>query len=328
MNRLEGLDALRGLAAMLVVLQHTLWFMFDSGQAWAGVVVTTVDLGKLGVSIFFLISGFVIPLSFGRGLVAFGIGRAARLFPALWLSIGFAILLGMQVDSQYQLLGNALMLTHTLSVGNIVAPYWTLNWELYFYFVAAAAFAAGRLQSSSFFGLLAISTVFVSVIDPRFTYLIFMFVGALLRMVLLERDRGARVWLLTAIGALVLAVGLWSVLGDHPPEFFAGLALALPLFLWFWNRATHPAFVWLGSISYSLYLFHYPILEVLSHSNLNPIVFGSLGLLFSVVCSAAVFYSVEKPFLKIGKALTMRMAKTSQNSIKIARDAVANGPTK
>ena len=62
--RLDFLDALRGVAAMLVVIQHVgerytasiPWF----AQNW-------FSFGRLGVSVFFLVSGFVIPYAFEKG---------------------------------------------------------------------------------------------------------------------------------------------------------------------------------------------------------------------------------------------------------------------
>ena len=71
-SRLDFLDALRGLAVGLVLLQHV-------GELASPVVRDLaeqgVQLGQLGVMLFFLCSGFIIPASLERGS---GAARAAH----------------------------------------------------------------------------------------------------------------------------------------------------------------------------------------------------------------------------------------------------------
>jgi len=316
---------LRGLAAILVVAQHLLHFLSRDGQTWAGAVITTVDLGKFGVALFFLISGFVIPFSLRGSLISFFIGRAARLLPALWLSILFCLALGAPLHGGMHLFANAFMLTHLLRQPNISDPYWTLDWELYFYGIAAAAFAAGLIKRPSAFGLLALGFVSLSVWEPRFTYFIFMFTGALLRMVLLERDPAAKGWLFVSVGTLAGACCLWAFRADHPPEFYRGLALALPTFLIFRERLMNPALLWLGSISYSLYLFHLPIIETLAHANLPPLVFIALAITMPLVVAAAVYRFVEQPMHAHGKELARKVLADSSPFAAIWRRRASAG---
>lgn len=92
-GRLETLDGLRGLAALLVVLYHFLarWgedhegtVLYPHGDVAAQWPVLLV-LGNLGVLLFFTLSGFVILMTLERssGLVDFTIRRIARLWPAM-----------------------------------------------------------------------------------------------------------------------------------------------------------------------------------------------------------------------------------------------------
>jgi peptidoglycan/LPS O-acetylase OafA/YrhL len=292
---------------MLVVAQHLLHSLSENGHAWAGAVITTVDLGKFGVALFFLISGFVIPFSFKSSLVEFWIGRMARLLPVLWLSILFCIAIGASIQSGTHLFANAFMLTHVLGQPKISDPYWTLSWELYFYAIAALAFAAGRIDRQGTFGVLAIGFASFSMLDPRVCYLVFMFTGTLLRMLLLERRAEARGWLYASIAALTAACCLWALRGDRPPEFFAGLALALPAFLFLRERLTHPALLWFGGISYSLYLFHLPIIEALQSTDLRPLVFIASGITLPIAVAAVVHRLVEVPMIAQGKALARKL---------------------
>ena len=305
MSRLHGLDGLRGLAALLVFVQHLLYILSERGHAWAGSIVYTVDLGQFGVSLFFLISGFVIPFSFRDNFAGFWVGRAFRLLPALWLSILFCLALGERLDSGTQLFANAFMLLHLTEQRLISGPYWTLQYEMDFYAIMALAFAFGWLRKPSTFGLLAIAFGLVSMFNPWFSYLIFMFTGALLRMVLIERDEPARLWLYAAIGTLAVLYILWARFGSRPPQVYIGLALALPTFLLLWKRVTHPALIWLGAVSYSLYLFHLPILEALAP--LPTPAFAILGISLPMLVAAAVYRCVERPMMGKGKAISNRL---------------------
>jgi peptidoglycan/LPS O-acetylase OafA/YrhL len=74
--------------------------------------------------------------------------------------------------------------------------------------------------------------------------------------------------------------------------------------------------VWLGTISYSLYLVHYPILMALSPSFLRLrlgglLTLGLVGLLgvpLVVGCAALFFCCFERPFLRSGPIATVPSA--------------------
>jgi exopolysaccharide production protein ExoZ len=96
-----GVQILRGLAALVVVLQHDSVAMaeraFDSSLKF--------DWGQCGVDIFFAISGFVMVLvtagSWGRMGVAgpFLVRRLIRVVPLYWMFTAFKILLLLAMPS-------------------------------------------------------------------------------------------------------------------------------------------------------------------------------------------------------------------------------------
>lgn len=58
--------------------------------------------------------------------------------------------------------------------------------------------------------------------------------------------------------------------------------------------------VWVGRLSYSLYLWHYPVLEVVGNpSNLSPRENLLLRLTLSFVAAILSYYAVERPFLRL-----------------------------
>ena len=81
--RLQGLDSLRGLAALAVVLYHyTFGYTQVVGKHMPGLDLIATD-GHFGVYLFFIISGFVIFMTLERSAKAidFSVSRFARLWP-------------------------------------------------------------------------------------------------------------------------------------------------------------------------------------------------------------------------------------------------------
>jgi peptidoglycan/LPS O-acetylase OafA/YrhL len=60
-NHFESVHLLRGIAAMLVLMAHSFRSFYFWDVPWFEKSV--LDFGQIGVSVFFVISGFVLPLS-------------------------------------------------------------------------------------------------------------------------------------------------------------------------------------------------------------------------------------------------------------------------
>ena len=145
--RLDWLDALRGYAALVVVLFHLSPTVIGAGAHMA--VFRVIDLGKYGVLLFFLVSGYVIPMSMERhgSLRRFWIGRLFRIYPAYLFAIVFLIVCTATVPAVLReqtissMLGHATMLSDPLGLRGAVRVFWTLSYEMVFYLVAAGLFA-------------------------------------------------------------------------------------------------------------------------------------------------------------------------------------------
>ncbi len=91
-TRLTSLDALRGVAALAVVVFH-FTFSFDDRGTFPGYPRAVVSFagGRYGVQLFFVISGFVILWSIQRQSTVgkFAFSRFSRLFPPYWASLLF-----------------------------------------------------------------------------------------------------------------------------------------------------------------------------------------------------------------------------------------------
>ncbi|WP_405004880.1 acyltransferase [Kitasatospora purpeofusca] len=157
-SRLGWLDAVRGIAALAVVLQH-----FDTLQLvpWAGEFWLHFDLGLYGVMAFFLVSGYIIPASLERrgDVRAFWIGRIFRIHPALIVTIALSVI-ALPDDRMpvslfnldhvpTVLTANLLMLQELLGVPNSLRVMWTLSYEMVFYFFVTALFVRGLHRRTS-----------------------------------------------------------------------------------------------------------------------------------------------------------------------------------
>jgi len=97
-TRLAGLDGIRGLAALYVVVNHIFLRTFpgypvDHAPFWAGWFI----YGRFAVVVFIVLSGFSLALSPARhgwrlgGASRFAYRRARRILPAYWAALAFSL---------------------------------------------------------------------------------------------------------------------------------------------------------------------------------------------------------------------------------------------
>jgi peptidoglycan/LPS O-acetylase OafA/YrhL len=159
-SRLGWLDALRGIAALLVVWEH---YAFAT-SALPGIrasMLPWVKTGDIGVFLFFLISGYIIPASLEkRGSVrSFWISRFFRLYPMVALLLVTVIVLRRHnhyfpdpFAAQHpatSIAAHATMLQDLLGVPDAVWVLWSLSYEMVFYLVTVAVFVAGVSRFSA-----------------------------------------------------------------------------------------------------------------------------------------------------------------------------------
>ena len=150
-GRLGWLDALRGFAALTVVCFHLSPMVIGADRHMA--IYRHIDFGKYGVLLFFLVSGYVIPMSLERhgSLRKFWVGRLFRIYPAYLVTIALVVALSvaglaalpasMRSDPLTGVLAHATMMGDLLGVRGVVRVFWTLSYEMTFYLVVAGLFA-------------------------------------------------------------------------------------------------------------------------------------------------------------------------------------------
>src|SRR4051794_17724043 len=149
--RMGWLDALRGFAALTVVWFHLSPLMLGNQRHLA--IMRHIDFGKYGVLLFFLVSGYVIPMSLERhgSLRKFWVGRLFRIYPAYLATIALVVGLAtaglagypgwVRADPVTGVLAHITMFSDLLGVRGVVRVFWTLAYEMTFYLVVAGLFA-------------------------------------------------------------------------------------------------------------------------------------------------------------------------------------------
>ncbi|MGW0881728.1 acyltransferase family protein [Streptomyces sp. NPDC002671] len=146
-GRLQALDGLRLVAALMVALYHYSGRGGTVSESWhqtpARVFPTlsqAATYGCLGVQFFFVISGFVICMSsWGRTLGDFFRSRVARLYPAYWVALvlitaaSFALPVVVKPLRLDDFLVNLTMLQQPMGVPRVLGVCWTLWVEVRFY---------------------------------------------------------------------------------------------------------------------------------------------------------------------------------------------------
>lgn len=169
-GRFAFIDALRGIAAVMVLMGH----LYAHGPLYdplSTLVIRPISFvfehGNLGVQIFFVLSGFVIAYSqrtvfiTGRFLGNFALRRSLRLDPTYWTAIALFLFVDyasnliltdrtIPFPNSWVILANVLYLQNIMGVRNIVGPSWTLCLEVQLYLALTVLVAfAQRLPWAS-----------------------------------------------------------------------------------------------------------------------------------------------------------------------------------
>jgi peptidoglycan/LPS O-acetylase OafA/YrhL len=147
--RFTQLDALRGVAALWVVVYH--WTSrYDELFGHASDFTFRFFDGRIGVYLFFMISGFVILMTLDRtrSIFDFIFFRFARLYPTFllcmlitWLAVSLCGLTGRTVPFVHGIF-NLTMIPNILGFKMIDPVYWSLEVEIFFYGLMAVLCAA------------------------------------------------------------------------------------------------------------------------------------------------------------------------------------------
>lgn len=352
-DRLLPVDALRAVAALLVVWMHVSESFHGlspqtEASRWLYDVAALLDIGRVGVVTFFVISGFVIPFSVQpdrpRAGWDFVVRRAFRIYPAYWLSVAAGAyachwLWGREFSIS-EFLVNLTLLQGFVGVRSAQGLYWTLGVELVFYAVCLVFLLTGSIRNYRRIALFSTTLTLVVAVSlviralgrpalgfdvlPWFVYLAIMSMGTLLRAwhdgELRERIPRACLWgLLAFYLAAFPLLSTWAA--KLPWQLTVPYSIGVAIFVLGMTvvRITHPVMAWLGRISYSIYLFHaavfYPMLWLLLRLPVDAwwrtqhlAFYLALNAVLTVAVASVVHALVEKPGIRLGRRVARAVA--------------------
>ena len=369
--RIEGLDVIRGLAALSVVFYHCLSVQpgftgvaFDAAHS-AGSATAVINLlaltpvrliwaGREAVGIFFVLSGFVLALPFAENTYPGYAGFAIRRFCRIYIPYAAAILLSLllyktaaagpvpQASEWFNgfwahPVTSEVLRDHALMLGrdttNFLDPVvWSLVHEmrisLIFPLLVYAVWSLGVIVplvavTAGYIvlklGATAVgfdgTTTIGSLVETVGTIPLFLLGNGMAR----HRDsmRGIlgrlgpwRVRMLLVLGLLLV----WIDVGVQKPHFrdvTIGLGASLIIAAALANRSPSSPFrarplLWLGKVSYSLYLVHLPLLLAVVyvfHGYASIVVLAALFPIVALMVASLTFYLVERPAIRLGRKL-------------------------
>ncbi|WP_225010765.1 acyltransferase family protein [Novosphingobium percolationis] len=148
-NQLQGIQALRGLAALAVVTHHALEHSNGAARPFSPDWLTTV--GAAGVDLFFVISGFIMVwTTFPEGRAplrpaTFLYRRVVRIYPLYWLTCtAMLALVAMGFLRAHNFTGSEIARSFALfPPATLVGVAWTLVFEMWFYILFTLLLASG-----------------------------------------------------------------------------------------------------------------------------------------------------------------------------------------
>lgn len=338
-DRFSYLDGLRGIAALIVVLFHSL-------REPVG--------GYFAVDIFFVLSGFLISSQIvsevsrtGKfSFLNFYKRRLLRLMPAflvmcaLYLGIRYCFFphllppLGPRRALQALLWTNVNLIVYNYNPMTFFMHLWSISVEWQFYFVWPAILFG--MLSLGWRGMRLMVPIFVVIVATEVVHafgfakvlhidgLLFGAILAILykedRLGLIARHPAAR-FVLFSVSALVITVlivacpqSAWS--DDYAISAASWMSALLILCLISAPKSiiqlplSSPILVGLGRISYGLYLFHYPIVCALQTAGFSPKATTIVALAVSLTIADCSERYIERPIYRLKDKLNFRIKKS------------------
>ncbi|WP_457311528.1 acyltransferase family protein [Sphingomonas sp. UYAg733] len=320
LGHFHDLDGMRGVLAILVMLFH---LGSDGVLKSASGGYFRHSLTPLCVDFFFILSGFVLFLSFSKRrptLPEYIIKRVRRLMPLLILTTAVALIVTPDHFTILEIVSNFAGVASILAIRSINSPAWSVPFEL---FVPLAMLPLlgplARLSNRRIVILLAllilggsiVSVVQASGPDWRHARAIFGLGSGMALARLIQAMAPKRAMPKTVLSLFVCAIAIMEIAPTWPAAavlFFPISALCIYLGSRTRTILSAAAFQAVGRWSYSIYLLHLPIL--------GAIIVGSgwggrsaltkmLAIALTFILSGISYRYIELPFMQRRQRPTM-----------------------
>lgn len=317
-ERYGEIDALRGIAALLVVVFHFSKAKTDS---------VFLRFGVTGVDLFFIISGFVILMTLEktRHWKDFVISRLSRLYPTYWTCVTLTAIIVITkffmnvpyTKLAFLYVANLSMFQQYFHAADLDAPYWTMLVEMIFYMFMLLVFVTKQLKHIEVIGALLLLPIFVYSTDwfrsshahtfeiirfyiPLVNHFPLFFTGILFYKIKFNGGSFARYALIML--SFIVQLFLFND-GGRSYMFISFMPYAVMLVIYYlvFNMYVKgylgfiksKLLLFLGGISFSLYLFH----EVFGTEVVIPQLIKILGLNYWVAAFVAILVVIGTAYL-------------------------------
>lgn len=319
--RFKHIDALRGIAALMVTFFH-----ITCGTDFTKTTASYGHLGYLGVEIFFVITGFVLPYSMYRSnfeLKNFGVfmlKRIIRIYPAYILAVGLSVALAL-VTHRYHISHKALaahlfLLNDILHLTFISPVFWTLSIEFQFYLLVGLIYPALTNNKTSIATIAVLSLISYFIKSPAYIFHWFPYFGM---GILIFNKQITKLNRSTFYIITITIISFTVFKDDHYKAIAAAFAiLFIDLVKMERKHYFNKIMIWLGTISYSLYLTHSDFgrtaIAVFRHkiAHQPPELFlVFIGMIVSIAAGYCYYRLIEKPSVEYGSLI--KIEKTKRN---------------
>lgn len=294
------IDGLRFIAIKTVVLFHTTttvnYKILDSNNSF-NLLTIIYKNGWQGVELFFVISGFIIGLPFGRHYLQGGkkinlknyfMRRLTRLEPPYFISL-IVFLIVLLLTNQISLLDGIKSLSASMIYMNniifnnpnylITSVIWSLEIEVQFYILAvffAKIFGLGKAYRRLLFviiiiGMPVLHLLYFPTMPTIYLFLHFFFMGFLLVDIYLDENKPVIPEVISIILGIVSLFGIFFI--NYKVSIISQYLFMLSIFIFyyivlnnrFWKKIMSVNFISItGGMCYTIYLIHTPIISAFS----------------------------------------------------------------
>jgi peptidoglycan/LPS O-acetylase OafA/YrhL len=345
-NKFENVQALRGIAVMLVVFFHLVIIEKKYGHGLI-ILPNFLNIGSAGVDVFFVISGFIMAtITRGQfqqlqGIWHFLFNRITRIYPLYWFYSSLALIVfllhpnwvNQSQHHQVDVIKSFLLLPQNnlplLEVG------WTLIHEMYFYFVITFLLFLPEKKFINLLGLwlsfIFLTTTFLSLKSPSMKIITNPLTCEFIAGCLIARsfygNKGYNYAIfISGIIILLLGFGIFNFIRPNqiPIDWTRICLFGIPSIMMVYagvglefNAAIFPSFLRkLGDASYSIYLSHILVFSALGRiwaTIRNDNIIFHLLALTAMVAAVIIFglisyYYLETPLIFYFRKIKLKHA--------------------
>jgi len=343
------LEALRGVLALMVLVSHVSLIRLYFGRSNEYLNPIIFHLGRVAVTGFFVLSGYLITMSIFRrmennnwSISKFYIGRVFRIWPLYFFVVVLAIYVLPSINALHFTLPNFVsdarietfnywyflfFMPQVPLINNCVLPFaeptWSIGVEEIFYIVIPWIIASSKknfTKGLSIFVVVFVVAKYIAIywfqlpssdfIAKLFNYYRYdcIALGCLMGVLHSTKNKlfisvGGSLLLFSLFGFILLFNFITVYNYDYFP-FAICFAVIIAYLVNKANTFSSPKWlVYIGTISYSLYLTHEIVIVFLLNKNLDitsSLLMYSASILLAIALASIIHYAIEKPFMNYG----------------------------